>query len=63
MNTELDYINLATSILSIAKNAGIEILKIYDKSDLGITYKDDNSPLTLADKASNDTIFDGLARF
>ena len=56
MNTELNYINLATSILSIAKNAGIEILKIYNKSDLGITYKDDNSPLTLADKASNDTI-------
>ena len=62
MNTELDYINLATSILSIAKNAGIEILKIYDKSDLGITYKDDNSPLTLADKASNDTIEAALKR-
>ena len=59
MNT-LDYNNLSNTVLSIAKEAGKEILKIYNKRDLGVTYKDDKSPLTLADKASNTVIEKGL---
>ena len=52
----LDYNKLCNSILSISKKAGKEILKIYDTEDLGVTYKDDRTPLTLADKASNTVI-------
>ena len=59
MNT-LDYKKLSSTVLEIAKQAGKEILEVYNKADLGITYKDDNSPLTLADKASNDIIEKGL---
>ena len=56
----LDYKKLSNTVLDIAKEAGKEILKIYNKADIDITYKDDNSPLTLADKASNDIIEEGL---
>jgi len=52
----LDYKILCNEVISISKEAGKEILKIYDKTDLGVIYKKDNSPLTLADKASNDVI-------
>ena len=53
---KLDYNILSSSVLDIAKEAGKEILNIYNKSDVGVSYKSDNSPLTLADKASNDVI-------
>ena len=45
-------------IEEIAKKAGHEVLRIYrDESLFGhIDYKSDNSPLTLADKASNEII-------
>ena len=56
----LDYNKLSKTILVIAKEAGKEILKVYNKTDLGITYKDDNSPLTIADQISNDIIENGL---
>jgi len=52
----LDYNKLCESILSISKEAGKEILKIYNTDDLGVTYKGDKTPLTLADKASNNVI-------
>jgi 3'(2'), 5'-bisphosphate nucleotidase len=52
----LDYNKLCDAVISISKDAGKEILNIYNKADLGVTYKDDNSPLTLADKASNNII-------
>ena len=52
----LDYNKLCNSILSISKEAGQEILKIYDTDNLGVTYKSDKTPLTLADKASNTVI-------
>ena len=35
---------------------GIEILKIYDGPEIEVEQKEDNSPLTLADKAANDVI-------
>ena len=56
----LDYNKLSQEILFISKEAGKEILSIYDKTDLGVTYKDDRSPLTLADKASNNVIEESL---
>ena len=54
--TSLDYNKLCNSILYISKKAGKEILKIYNTEDVGVTYKEDKTPLTLADKASNNVI-------
>ena len=47
-------------ILLIAYNAGKAILDVYNK-DFDITYKDDLSPLTIADKQSNKIIEMGLS--
>lgn len=52
--------------LEIAKAVSIEagkaIMEIYDKVDIEVEYKDDRSPLTAADKASNDKIVAVLKR-
>lgn len=42
--------------------AGIEIMKIYESGDLGVESKGDDSPLTRADKASNNIIVDFLTK-
>ena len=46
--------------LEIAVKAAVEggaaIMEIYSQDDLGVEYKDDKSPLTLADKKCNDVI-------
>lgn len=47
--------NLGIAIQA-AVEGGAEIMKIYQQDDLGVEYKDDNSPLTLADKNCNDII-------
>ncbi len=47
-------------LINICSKAGQEILKIYKKTDLGIEYKKDNSPLTLADKKSHECICSSL---
>ena len=46
-------------IVTIAKEAGNAIMQVY-KQDFKVEYKKDGSPLTLADKAANDVIEDGL---
>ena len=46
-------------IVTIAKEAGNGITQVY-KQDFEVEYKQDNSPLTLADKKANDIIEDGL---
>ncbi|MBE5850464.1 MAG: 3'(2'),5'-bisphosphate nucleotidase CysQ [Lachnospiraceae bacterium] len=49
--------------IKIAKEAGERIMEIYDDPDLwNIEYKDDRSPLTCADKASNDIIVGALKK-
>jgi 3'(2'), 5'-bisphosphate nucleotidase len=54
---------LAQSILPIAKAAGAAILDVYEKSEgIVFTKKDDDSPLTAADKAANDVICAGLEK-
>lgn len=54
----LEEIDIAT-IVAIAKNAGDEIMKIYEK-DFSVVYKDDKSPLTEADTKSNEIICKAL---
>lgn len=46
-------------IIAIAKQAGDAIMEIY-KQEFDVTYKDDNSPLTKADKTANNIIIQGL---
>jgi len=46
-------------VCTIAREAGQAIMDIYDK-DHGVEFKDDKSPLTLADKASHQVIDQGL---
>lgn len=50
-------------LLDIALEAGQKIAEIYATSDFGIAYKDDKSPLTLADKAAHNIIVKGLSQF
>ena len=57
---ELYYQNISINkLIAIAQEAGDEIMKIYLK-DFSIETKDDNSPLTEADKKSNEVILKGL---
>lgn len=48
-------------IKNIALEAGVEIMKIYQK-DFQVEYKDDKSPLTQADKVSNEIICSSLKK-
>jgi 3'(2'), 5'-bisphosphate nucleotidase len=50
-------------ILTLARQAGAAILKVYndDPENRSLTFKDDNSPLTLADAVSHEVIAKGLA--
>ena len=50
------------SIKKIAKTAGNEILKIYNK-EFKIDFKKDNSPLTTADLAANEIIIKKLKKY
>ena len=47
-------------LITIAVKAGKAILDIYDSDNHGVTYKDDSSPLTCADRASHDILTSGL---
>jgi len=48
-------------IVTIAKEAGSAIMQIYNQ-DFEVEYKQDNSPLTLADKKANEIIESGLEK-
>ena len=54
----LNQINIQ-DIVTIAKEAGNAIMQVYNQ-DFEVEYKQDSSPLTLADKKANDIIEDGL---
>ncbi|NER11550.1 3'(2'),5'-bisphosphate nucleotidase [Muriicola jejuensis] len=55
-------IELTVSILDCALQAGEEILKVYDLPDFQTAFKNDRSPLTLADLASNKVINEFLRK-
>ena len=56
--TEIE--DLIKSLIATSRNAGRAILEIYNKSNINIKDKDDRSPLTEADLASNKIICDAL---
>ncbi|MCR4287324.1 MAG: 3'(2'),5'-bisphosphate nucleotidase CysQ [Deltaproteobacteria bacterium] len=53
---------LLDEIKTLALKAGDAILEVYSSADFGTTFKEEGSPLTLADKASHSIITDGLSR-
>ncbi len=57
---ELELDKLATAVVDIARQAGVEILKIYE-SDFAVETKSDDSPLTAADRAAHQYIVAALA--
>jgi len=59
-----NYKKFIEELIIISKDAGNAILDVYNSKnqDFGINYKSDNSPLTIADKASNDVICKNLMR-
>ncbi|RBW68875.1 3'(2'),5'-bisphosphate nucleotidase CysQ [Bacillus taeanensis] len=57
----LEKINVV-NIINISIEAGDKILEVYESADFGVENKSDNSPLTLADKKSNDVITEQLEK-
>lgn len=55
-------LSLIPALTDITQRAGAAILEIYDRPDHGVVTKTDDSPLTLADQASNRIICEGLSR-
>jgi len=53
-----DNLNLA---IVAAINAGVKIMKIYESEDFGVETKEDDTPLTRADKISHSVIVKALA--
>lgn len=51
---------LIQNVCLIAKDAGKAILEVYNSEDFEVEQKQDNSPLTKADKLANDIIINGL---
>ena len=58
----MNYKNLLNSTIQISNIAGNKIIEIYNKSadSLNVQYKADSSPLTIADKESNNIIINSL---
>lgn len=50
-------------INEIAVEAGKEIMTVYESDNFQVVYKNDNSPLTIADKKSNDIIVKYLNKY
>lgn len=50
-------------IIKISKLAGNAILEVYNSADFNVESKDDNSPLTLADKKSHAIIAENLSHY
>ncbi|MGH2620029.1 MAG: 3'(2'),5'-bisphosphate nucleotidase CysQ family protein, partial [Anaerolineales bacterium] len=58
---QIDPPRLLEPVLAVAGEAGREILRIY-RSEFTVETKDDHSPLTAADRASQAVIGSALAR-
>lgn len=57
----MNYVELAKEVAAIARKAGAAILDIYEHADnMEIEQKQDDSPLTIADRTANKIICDAL---
>jgi len=59
-DTTISYSHLLVQAVELSIIAGNEILKVYSGIDFQVEFKNDQSPLTLADKKSHDIIVSGL---
>ncbi len=50
------------TVCDVAKKAGAAILEVYNDCDISVEYKTDKSPVTKADKISNNIIVDALSK-
>ncbi|MFQ6546965.1 3'(2'),5'-bisphosphate nucleotidase CysQ [Aestuariibius sp. 2305UL40-4] len=57
----MDFVLLTETFRRLALLAGREIMTIYESGDLGVSVKDDESPVTAADHAADRIIFAGLS--
>jgi 3'(2'), 5'-bisphosphate nucleotidase len=53
---------LIAPLSDLAREAGAAVLRVYGSDDFAVTYKDDQSPLTDADRRSHHIIAEGLRR-
>jgi 3'(2'), 5'-bisphosphate nucleotidase len=56
----LDLTALLPRIVALAEQAGAAVMAFYQQTDPGVTYKEDDSPLTQADLASHQLLVMGL---
>lgn len=54
--SKIDIEHLLKLAIEAGLDAGVEILEVYDLEDFEVEYKNDNSPLTLADRRANTAI-------
>jgi len=59
MNLNKD--NRIPELEALIKKAGAAIMEIYNQDDRGVSYKDDESPLTQADQAAHEIILNGIS--
>ncbi len=59
MNVTLTDTQLLDALVTLAREAGIQILKVYDE-EFVVEHKADTSPVTIADRLAEDIIVEGL---
>ncbi|MEK6857563.1 MAG: 3'(2'),5'-bisphosphate nucleotidase CysQ, partial [Nanoarchaeota archaeon] len=58
----MKYEKELSTAIELAQRAGELVMKYHDSENIGIETKPDNTPVTLADKASNKLILEGLRK-
>ncbi len=58
----MNLTKLVKEVIEISKKAGLEIIKIYNTQNFAVQYKNDDSPLTIADETSNALIVHELSQ-
>jgi 3'(2'), 5'-bisphosphate nucleotidase len=56
----MDMKKLVSDLVELSRRAGRAILDIYETDDFAVEYKEDDSPLTRADRRSHEVIVKGL---
>lgn len=58
----MDLSKLIDPVIALSKAAGQQISEVYRNDNFDVEYKDDDSPLTVADKKSHHVLVDGLRK-
>ena len=60
--TMINFKKMTEDLINIAKVAGDKIMEVYDSGDFDIKEKEDDSPVTIADKKANEIICSRLLK-